>query len=401
MTQPVAGQPRCLPLDGVRVLDMTRLLPGNFATLLLSGLGADVIKIEEVRGGDGIRHMYRTGDHNESGGHVVLNRGKRSAAIDLKTSAGREAMLDLVGSAHVLIDSFRPGVLDRLGLTAEALKTSNPQLVHVSINAFGATGPYTAIPAHDLNSAGYAGALGLVAGADGALAMPAIQSADLAAGLHAALAVLAGLRVAERDGASYHADVAMTDSIATLLPLTVSAHASTAKSPPVPDLLTGALACYGMYKCADGQWLTVGGLEAKFFGRMVELMGTPELALDQYNPLGQEALRARLASEFGKRPRDEWMKLLAGEDTCVGPVLTIEQALQEPHFVERGIITQARFRDGTLTPVFKSVPWVVGGDDGLQAPELGEHTEAVLSEAGLSPERIAELRQLGIVGPAS
>lgn len=389
------------PLAGIRVLDLTRLLPGNFGTLLLSSLGADVIKIEEIVGGDGIRYMFAGGPHNESGAHTVLNRGKRSLSIDLKSTVGQETMLELVRGAQVLVDSFRPGVLDRLGLGRAALAGANPTLVHVSINAFGATGPYSAIPAHDLNAVGYAGALGLVTDSDGSPALPGVQNADMSSGLHAALAVLAGLRVAERDGEFYRADVAMTDSAATLLALPMATFAATGTSPPVPDLLTGRLACYRTYECADGNWLTVAGLEAKFFGRMVELMGVPELAARQYDPDGQEQLAGELARVFAGRRRAQWLDLLAGQDTCVGPVLSIEEAMREPHFVQRGVVTNARFQDGDLVPAFRAVPWSSEPDEGLQAPRLGEHTATVLAEAGLTADRIFELREAGIVGPTS
>ncbi|MGV1036528.1 MAG: CaiB/BaiF CoA transferase family protein [Candidatus Nanopelagicales bacterium] len=388
-------------LAGVRILDLTRLLPGNFATLLLAGLGADVVKIEQVEGGDGIRHLLGSGHGGEAAAHMVLNRGKRSLTVDLKAAQGRDLLLELVAEAQVLIDSFRPGVLDRLGLSAEALLAANPTLVHVSINAFGSTGPYKTRPAHDLNSSGYAGALGLVVDSDGAPTLPGLQSADLAAGLHAALAVLSGLRVAEGQGRDFRADVAMTDSVASMLPLAVATLAGTGQPPAVPDLLTGSLACYGVYECADRKWLTVGGLEAKFFARMVELMGRPELADQQYDIAKQEQLRQELSAAFKTRSRAEWIDALAGEDTCVGPVLTVEEALAEPHFLDRGTVTNAAFRDGTQVPVIRSVPWAAEGDEGLAAPKLGEHNEQVLAEAGLDPQRIAYLIGNGIVGGPS
>lgn len=389
------------PLAGIRVLDLTRLLPGNFATLLLAGLGADVVKVEQVEGGDGIRHLLGSGHGGEAAAHMVLNRGKRSLTVDLKADRGRDLLLELVADAQVLIDSFRPGVLDRLGLSAEELLAANPTLVHVSINAFGSTGPYTTRPAHDLNSAGYAGALGLVVDTDGAPTLPGLQSADLSAGLHAALAVVSGLRVAEGQRRDFRADVAMTDSVASMLPLAVATLAGTGQPPAVPDLLTGSLACYGVYECEDGRWLTVGGLEAKFFGRMVELMGRPELASQQYDITGQEQLKQELAAAFITRSRAEWMELLAAEDTCVGPVLTVEEALAEPHFLDRGIVTTAAFRDGTEVPVIRSVPWAAQVDQGLSAPTLGENNAEVLSEAGMDPQAIADLIGNGIVGGSS
>ncbi|MEI8083714.1 MAG: CaiB/BaiF CoA-transferase family protein, partial [Actinomycetes bacterium] len=394
------GVPVSAPLAGVRVLDLTRLLPGNFCTLLLAGLGADVVKIEETVGGDGIRYMFGGGEHNESGAHAVLNRGKRSLCIDLKSKDGQLAMLDLVKAANVLVDSFRPGVLDRLGLGRSELERANPSLVHVSINAFGDSGPYRRVPAHDLNAAGYAGALSLVEDGDGTPAMPAVQNADMSSGMHAALAVVAGLRAAERDGEFYRADVAMTDSAASLLALPMATFAATGAPPSVPDLLTGQLACYRTYRCADGKWITVGGLEAKFFGRMVELMGVPEFAARQYDPQGQEQLAADLSDVFATRTRDEWTARLAQDDTCVGPVLRIDEVLCDANLVERGVVTTARFRDGDEVAVIRAVPWTPEPDQGWSAPLLGEDTEAVLVEAGFAASRIAQLLSEGIVGPS-
>jgi len=381
------------------VLDLTRLLPGNFCTLLLVGLGAQVIKVEEIVGGDGIRYMFGGGSHDESGPHTVLNRGKRSLCVDLKSEAGQQVMLELVRGADVLVDSFRPGVLDRLGLGRESLEAVNPSLVHVSINAFGDSGPYRGVPAHDLNAVGYAGALSLVQDADGTPAMPAVQNADMSSGMHAALAVLAGLRVAQRDHTFYRADVAMTDSAASLLALPMATYAATGAVPAVPDLLTGQLACYRTYRCSDGKWLTVGGLEAKFFGRMVELMGVPEFAARQYDPLGQELLASDLAAVFATRTRDEWADELAAADTCTGPVLTIDEVLREPNLVQRGVVTTARFRDGADVAVIRAIPWSADPDEGLSAPLLGEDTETVLAEAGFTSEQVAQFVQDGIVGP--
>jgi crotonobetainyl-CoA:carnitine CoA-transferase CaiB-like acyl-CoA transferase len=386
-----------LPLAGVTVLDMSRLFPGSYATLLLASLGAEVIKVEDVAGGDGMRQMMVFPPQSESAGHLALNRGKKSLAIDLKSPDGQRMILELVAQADVLIDSFRPGVLDRLGMGADALAAANESLVHVSITAFGATGPYTKRPAHDLNSVGYAGLVGLVADADGNLALPGLQNADLAAGMHAALAALAGLRAAERDGAGYRADVAMSEAAASLLSLQLATVAGTGQSPPVPDFLTGQLACYGVYECGDGEWLTVAGLEPKFFGRMVELMGRPELAAAQFDPAGQPQLRDSLAQDFRTRPRSEWLELLAGEDTCVGPVLSLTQALAEDHFAARGTVAQARFRDGRPARFFRATPWEARADNDLQAPDLGEHTAELLAEIGVTPDQLAALVASGIV----
>lgn len=234
------------PLAGVRVLDMTRLLPGNFATVMLAEMGADVVKIEAPEG-DGTRWVAPHLPSGESGAFVQLNRGKSSRVVDLKTDEGRSAFSELVRGAHVLVDSFRPGVLDRLGFGPDDLKRLRPDLVHVTIDAYGSGGELEQVPGHDLNAIGYAGVLTL----GGTPALPGLQVADLAAGMHAALAVLAGLRRSAR-GQFVHSEVAMVDAALTFAQLPLGGWLATGQSPATPWDLTGRWACYGVYECADG-----------------------------------------------------------------------------------------------------------------------------------------------------
>ena len=389
-----------LPLAGVTVIDFSRLFPGNFGTLLLSALGADVIKVEDSTRGGGIRGVVVFEGQSESAGHVVLNRGERSVSVDLKSTDGQAVVLRLISQADVLVDSFRPGVLDRLGLGAQALAEVNPTLVHVSITAFGSTGDYQRIPAHDLNSVGYAGLLTLVRDSDGNATMPRLQNADLSSGTHTALAVMAGLRVAERDNVGFRADISMAETAASMLPMQVATVVGTGEAPPTPDFLTGRLACYSLYEASDGGIITVAGLEAKFFVRMCDLLGRPELAALQYDPARQDELRAELATTFGSAPRAHWLELLAGEDTCVGPALSLTEALAQPQLVNRGAVTQAEFHDGTVVDVFRVIPWEQRSDQGDRAPKLGEHSVEVLEQIGVTAEQVADLIANGIVRPA-
>lgn len=390
-----------LPLSGVTVIDLSRLFPGSYGTLLLSALGATVIKVEDTGGGDGIRDMLKFEGNPESAGHLMLNRGKQSISVNLKDSRGQQLLLRLISEAHVLVDSFRPGVLDRLGLGSAELLEANPSLVHVSITAFGQTGEYRHRPAHDLNSVGYAGLLGLARDLDGKPAMPRLQNADLSAGLHAAVAVLAGLRVATRDGVPYRADIAMNETAASLLALQNATVAGTGQSPPVPDYLTGAIACYSIYETADGECITVAGLEPKFFARMCELIGRPDLTARQYDVAGQGELRDELAAIFESRPRQYWLDLLAGEDTCVGPALSVTDALAEAQPRQRGAVTLAEFSDGQRVSAFRVIPWEQRTDNSERAPGLGEHTSLVLAEIGVTPEQLERLIASGVVRPPS
>lgn len=376
------------PLAGVRVVDLTRLLPGAYATSLLVGMGADVVKVEDPRGGDGLRTTPPFTASGESGLFLALCRGKRSIALDLKQPAALDALIRLISVSHVLIDSFRPGVLDRLGLGPDALAAANPALVHVSMTAYG-DGSRAALPGHDLNVEGYAGILGLSRGSDGAAAMPPLPVADMASGLQAALAVVAGLRVAEsgavraEPGPAFRADVTMLDSALSLTAIGQGTAMATGDGPPVPDLLTGALACYGIYRCADGAELAVGALEPKFFARIAELVGEPDLAAVQYDGAGQDALRGRLARLFAERPRAEWLALLEDDQTCVTPVRSTADALRDDDLRARGVLEGVRLADGGTTAAARPVAWLPADGAVLAAPGLGEHTAEVLAALGV------------------
>lgn len=383
------------PLAGVRVVDLTRLLPGGYATSLLVGLGADVVKVEDPRGGDGTRISPPYAPTGESGLFLALCRGKRSVCLDLKNPAGRDALLALVAASEVLVDSFRPGVLDRLGLGADVLTEANPSLVHVSMTAYG-EGSRARLPGHDLNVEGYAGMLGLTRTADGSVPMPELPVADMAAGLQAALAVVAGLRSAA-GGEPFRADVTMLDSALSLTAIGQGAVMATGQAPPVPDVLTGGLACYGVYRCGDGLELVLGALEPVFFRRVAELVGDPSLADVQYDIAGQDALRGRLTTLFASRPRQDWLDLLEHEDTCVTPVRDAAEALADPDLRERGVLEQVALADGTVVTAARPVPWLPPAPDAapLTAPQLGADTDAVLTAIGLDP---TTLRSTGALG---
>jgi alpha-methylacyl-CoA racemase len=384
------------PLDGVLVVDLTRLLPGAYATALLVGMGAEVVKVEDPRGGDGLRAMGPFTTSGESGVFVALCRGKRSVALDLKNPHGQTVMRDLVAQAHVLIDSFRPGVLDRLGLGSEVLAGLNPALVHVSMTAYG-DGARSTLPAHDLNTEGMAGMLGLARGADGSVAMPALPVVDMATGLQAALAVTAGLRVAGAGEGGFRADVTMLDSALSLTAIGQGHVLAGADGAPTPDILTGGLACYGIYRCADGLEVVLGALEPQFFGRVAELVGDPSLAGVQYD-VAQDALRGRLTALFASRPRHEWLDLLEDDQTCLTPVRSSGAALADPDLRARGVVADIGLADGTTAPAGRPAAWVPVVEPLRSAPALGADTDDVLRRLGHDP---VEVRASGAVGGAS
>jgi len=354
------------PLAGVRVVDMTRLLPGNFATVTLVELGAEVIKVEAPEG-DGTRWVAPHLASGESGAFVQLNRGKSSRVIDLKDPVGKQEFADLVAGSDVLVDSFRPKVLDRLGLGEDRLRELRPNLVHVTIDAYGSGADLEQVPGHDLNALGYAGILTL----GGQPQLPPVQIADLAAGLHASLAVLAGLRLSAR-GEFVRSEVAMVDAALSLAQLPLGGWLATGESPTVPGDLTGRWACYSLYECADGLWLTVGALEPKFFGAVLDALGLGDRKPFQYDPAGQDELKAAIATAFGKQPRSHWLDVLAHADTCVGPALTLAEAMSHPN-MQRPVMRRVTSADGTSHEVFAALPWHQPDDAApLRAPGLGE-----------------------------
>jgi crotonobetainyl-CoA:carnitine CoA-transferase CaiB-like acyl-CoA transferase len=293
------------PLAGLLVVDLTRYLPGPFASRELLRLGARVVRLESPAG-DPLRGIAPQWD-------AAINAGKESVAIDLK--AERELGRTLCARADVVLEGFRPGVAERLGIGARDLPDS---IVYCSITGFGADGPRAAQAAHDLNYMGYAGAL-----ADTAPAVPPVQVADLAAGALAAVAeILAALLERGRTGRGRHLALSMAHGAHRLV-------AHRLQGEPVPRLLTGGLACYRVYATADGRWLTVAALEPKFFGRLCELLGREDLVELHFDPDRQEELAAMLAQIFAAEPLRAWVERFEGEDVCVGPVATLEEAAPE------------------------------------------------------------------------
>ncbi len=385
------------PLDGVRVLDLSRLLPGGYATLLMADLGADVVKVEEPVRGDYIRLTPPLVD-GESTAHRALNRGKRSVVVNLKDPAGAGLLLRLATGFDVLVESFRPGVMDRLGVGPAALAEANPRLVYCAISGYGQDGPYRDRAGHDLNYIGHAGMLALNGAAGGPPVVPAIQVGDLAGGgMAAVIAVLAALVERRRTGRGRFVDTAMMDGVASWLSIHQGAFLQTGSEPVRGQMpLSGAYACYDVYECADGRWVTVGALEPQFWTALCTALDMPELVHTQFGPPEQQAsMRERLSEVFRSKPRDEWLECLAGLEVCVGPVNTPGEAMHDPQVASRGLVAEVGGR-----AVGPASPFVMDGER-LQrltpAPGLGEHTDEVLREAGLSGEEIETLRAAGTI----
>jgi len=381
------------PLDGVRILDLTRLLPGNYGTLLLADLGADVVKVEEPGRGDYIRWTPPMVD-GEGAVHRALNRGKRSVTLNLKAPQAADVLRRLAGNADALVESYRPGVMDRLGVGYETLSAENPRLVYCALTGYGQDGPYRDRAGHDINYTGYAGVLHNMGPADGTPTLPSVQVGDFAGGMAAALAVVACLREAAATGRGRFVDVSMLDVVASWTGVLMSWHLATGEVPPRAEMpLAGGLACYRVYRAADGRFLAVGALEPQFWRNLCERLGLPDLVDQQYAD-DQENLAARLQEVFATRPRDAWVADLGGIDACVGPVNDVAEATTDPQVVHRELVARVGGRPVGPGPAVK----VSGNAGGVlrEAPQLGEHTEEVLMAAGFEAQEVQRLRASGV-----
>jgi crotonobetainyl-CoA:carnitine CoA-transferase CaiB-like acyl-CoA transferase len=408
-----------LPLEGIRVLDLSRLLPGGFCSLLLADFGADVVKVEDTGMGDYIRWSppYYEGPHDsaKSALFLSLNRNKRSIRLDLKSDGGRDALLALVREFDVVLESFRPGVLERLGVGYERMREENPGIVYCAISGYGQDGPKRDASGHDMNYLGLIGLLGLTGEHGGGVGGGPIQSAgqiaDLGGGaLMAAFGIMAALR--ERDGSAQRpgsgagqlVDVSMADGALSWLAMVAAAHFADGTVPRRGDLpLAGSLICYRPYECADG-WVTLGALEPKFWQAWCRGVEREELIAMQSEHPGSDA-HAQVQEIFKGRTRAEWEAFARKHDCCLEPVLELDEALSSELVREREMVVELE-QPGAERPVRQlGVPIKMTRTPGeharLPGPALGEHTEEVLLAAGYSQEQVADLLSSGAAAGAA
>ena len=383
-------------LDDVRILDLSRLLPGPFCTLLLADLGADVIKIEDTETGDYLRWAPPLAGEYSAMFHP-LNRNKRSVALNLKTDSGREAFLRLVDTADVVVESFRPGVMDRLGLGWEVLHERNPSTILCSISGYGQDGPYRDRAGHDLNYAALAGVLSLTASASGDPAMPGVQAGDLGGGaLHAAVAILAALHQRMRTGKGQRCDVAMLDGLVSWMAPNAALYFAGA-GVPGPNTLTlnGRHPCYRIYACQDGH-MALGALEPKFWQAFVEAVGLPHLAASAFTD-GDEgsSVAAEIEGVMRQRTRAEWTSTFAGLDVCCEPLLGLDETFDDPQVQHRGMELQA----GVGGPLPQCASPLRLSDSAFEvrrlAPGYAQHTRELLTEVGYEAAAVDALTAEG------
>jgi len=381
-------------LDGVRVLDLSRLLPGPFLTMVLADLGADVVKVEEPRVGDYMRDFPPRGE-GMSGRYLTVNRNKRSVTMDLKDDLERERFLRMAARADVVVESFRPGVMDRLGVGYEALRERNAGIVLCSISGYGQTGPYRDRAGHDINYLALAGVLAMSgATPDGPPAMAGVQIADMAGGaMWGALGILVALIERDRTGVGTHLDISMTEGALALL---ASEFGILDAEPDVPTrgtgLLNGGAARYAVYRTSDGKYLSVGALEPQFLSRLaaaagLELPRGPEVAAADAGVPGEDEFRRQLTRIIASKTRDEWVRVLADYDCCCEPVLELDEVADHPLHRERGLFFEI---GDSGSPGTLQVRTPLGMPAARRpAPALGQHNDDVFREYGVNETGVA------------
>lgn len=398
-----------LPLRGLRVLDFTRLLPGPLCTMLLGDYGAQIIKIEEIQAGEPIRFIGSSfKDSDAPGGFLFrqLNRNKQSLALDLKKKQGRDIIRQLAARADIVVEGFRPGVMDRLGLGYEKLSAVNGRLIYAAISGYGRDSSYRQRAGHDINYMALSGLLDLNSEKGGPPQLPAFQVADIAGG---ALMALSGIMIAlyerEMSGEGRLVDISMTRG---LLPWLTYPASYLNRGSELPrrgrGLLSGTYACYNAYETADGKYMSLGALEPVFWTRFCRAVGKPQWIKRQFDrqsdeAVGNRALIGEVQALFKSRTRNEWVEFLAGKDACCEPVLDLHEAIDHPLHREEGywLDLPAGEGKGEKTPGFPILFSGWGGQIRLPPPRHGEHTKEILLALGYDQEDLEDLKERRVV----
>jgi alpha-methylacyl-CoA racemase len=377
------------PLEGITVLDLSTVGPAARCTRLLADYGALVIKVGPVPSADAAPIVPQYFAYS---GH----RGMRRVLVDLKDDDGREAFLALAAVADVVIESFRPGVVDRLGVAYDAVSARNPGVVYCSTSGYGQSGPAAQWAGHDIDYLAVGGYLAMsTPGVGGAPPLPGATVADAAAGgMQAALAITTALAGRARTGRGRYLDVAVAEGVLWLTSLAVDEQLALGGGvSPGHDVLSGRYACYSVYAGSDGKWLAVGAIETKFFANLCAALGCAELAGSQYDDSAQAGIRQALAAAFATRTRDEWVALLAGADTCVAPVLQVAEVAEYPQFLARGVVGAASHPvEGELAQLAPLLAGMErpGGGEPVGLPDMTQtDTAHLLKEAGVDGETVA------------
>ena len=379
-----------MPLTGIRVLDLTRLLPGAYCTMLLADMGADVIKVEEPRTGDYMRWTPPL-VNGQSALFNAINRNKRSVTLNLQSDAGRDLLLDLAEGADALVEGNRPGVMERLGVGWDVLHARNPRLVMCSITGYGQEGPFASRAGHDLNYMATAGGLGLNGESEGPPIPLAVQVADIGGGgLHPAVAILGALLGVQRGGEGLWIDASMTDGAVSWLALAFAAREAGEPVLRGNQRLAGRYPCYRVYACREGGYYSVAALEPKFWKTLCDALERPDLVELQYS----EDREAQVALEeiFASRTRREWQQMLKALDACCEPVLEVDEVRNHPQVAARQLFLSQASGLEIRPAIVLAQEW-----RRREPPGLGQHNSEVYAEIGIDEKRIEELGEEGVI----
>ncbi len=378
------------PLQGIRILDLTRLLPGPFVTQLLADMGAEIIKVETPTAGDYAR--LAPPEMGLGGLFEAINQGKKSVAVNYRNARGRETFLKLVATADVVIESFRPGTAERMKIDYETLRTVKPDLIYCALSGYGQTGPFAKRAGHDLNYAAISGALSLNAAEGKPPQVYGLAVADLSGAMMAGMSILGALLNRQKTGEGAYLDAALLDGIlAWMIPMAGAPFFSGVPVTGGTLPLQGGLACYNVYETADGKFISLGALEPTFWSDFCKVTRRNDLLTRQFD----RAVKDEVAAVFKGKSLAAWLDAFSDTDGCVEPVLSFEEALTHPQVRARGY---AREEKGRLAGL--NSPFAYGSGEARPAPKLGEHTREILAEI-LSAEELDELSQAGIIGKRS
>ncbi len=377
-------------LEGIRILDLSRLFPGPYCSMILADLGAEVLRIEDRRFA------------GEGSGMPTVMRNKRHMTLNLKHPQAKEIFYRLSRQADVILEGFRPGVTARLGIDYESIRKINEKIIYCSVTGYGQDGPYRDMVGHDINYLSFGGVIGLNGAVEGSPVIPPIQVGDMAAGgMNAALGIMASLIARHRTGQGQYIDISMLDGIIAMLPFPVSLLWGLGQNPQRGNtLLSGRYPCYSVYETKGGEFVTIGALEPRFWEALCRKLGREDFISCQYEEgESREKMFSFLRETFRKRTREEWMQELQDVDVCIGKVLSLEEALGDPQVVSRRMVTEFQdSRKGKMRLLSSPLRLSETPPDIRRAPaSFGEHTEEVLGELGFNADQIEELKKAGVV----
>jgi len=391
-----------MALEGIKIIDLTRLGPGPYCTMLLADMGADVIKVEA--GGGRAAQVIETMDAEVEERRRAFNaegRNKRSIVLNLKMGGAREVFYKLVKDSDVVIEEFRPGVLKRLGADYDTISKINPGIILCSITGYGQDGPYAQVPGHDINYMSTAGAQSMIGPRGGPPVMTFNLIGDYSGGsMQAALGITLALIARERTGRGQHVDISMTDGIISLMHGEAAGYFDTGRVPARGDLLSiGGAPFYGVYETKDGKYVSIAALEPWFYANLCELLGREDLLPYEWDAAKWDELSAEFRKIFRTKTRDEWVELLRQKDVCVAPVNSVNEVFEDPQVVQREMAveiehpTLGRVKQVGIGIKLSDTPGAVRS----VAPKPGQHTDEILMGLGYTGENVAELRGSGAV----